>query len=132
MRKTIALTALILLILLSSCTKAQDTSSQAKTFTRITQEEAKKIMDSETDIVILDVRTQEEYDSGHIPQAILIPYDVIPQKAESILKDKNQKILVYCRSGNRSKKGSASLVEEGYTNVFEFGGISTWPYEIVK
>lgn len=93
-------------------------------------EEAKNLMDSEENYVILDVRTQEEYDQGHIPGALLIPHDAIAKQAQDILTDKNQLILVYCRSGNRSKQASASLVELGYTNVVEFGGINDWPYEI--
>lgn len=123
-------------VLLSSCSRSKDLSSiknsPSGTFTQISQEQAKKIMDTETGYVILDVRTIEEYENGHIPGAILLPYDQIPQKAESILTDKNQKILVYCRSGNRSKIGSASLVDLGYSDVLEFGGINTWPYEIER
>ncbi len=125
--KTTIIATLILLssLLFFSCSKKTENS-----YTMITQEQAKKIMDTEEGFVILDVRTLEEYESGHIPNAILLPYDEIPEKAESVLKDKNQKILVYCRSGNRSKTGSSYLVELGYTNVYEFGGINTWPYEI--
>lgn len=120
---------LFVCVLLSSCLKSKD---QSGTFMQISQEQAKKIMDTKTGYVILDVRTLEEFESGHIPGAMLLPYDQIPQKAESILTDKNQKILVYCRSGNRSKTGSSSLVKLGYTDVLEFGGINTWPYEIER
>mgnify|MGYP006344146263 CR=1 FL=1 len=96
----------------------------------ITAEEAKQIMDSEEGYVILDVRTQEEYDQGHIPNAILIPDTEIKNKAEEVLTDKNQLLLVYCRSGRRSKLASEILVELGYTNIKEFGGIIDWPYEV--
>ena len=86
-------------------------------------------MDTQTGYVILDVRTQEEYDEKHIPGAILIPDSEISEKAEGILKDKNQLILVYCRSGRRSKLAAEDLLDIGYTNIKEFGGIIDWPYE---
>ena len=97
---------------------------------KITAEEAKQIMDSEANYIILDVRTDEEYAEGHIPNAILIPDYEIEEKAETILTDKNQTILVYCRSGNRSKSASEILARLGYTDVREFGGINDWPYEV--
>lgn len=96
----------------------------------ITAEEAKQIMDSEEGYIILDVRTQEEYDQGHIPGAILIPDTEIKAKAEEVLTDKDQLLLVYCRSGRRSKLAAEALVELGYTNIKEFGGIIDWPYEV--
>ncbi len=95
----------------------------------ITAEEAKKIMDTEKDYIILDVRTQEEFDEKHIPGAVLIPDYEIADKAEDLLPDKNQLILVYCRSGRRSKLAAEELVKLGYTNIREFGGIIDWPYE---
>ena len=98
----------------------------------ITAGEAKEIMDSEEGYIILDVRTQEEYDQGHIPGAIVIPQDKIAEKAEQVLTDKNQLILVYCRSGRRSKLAAEALIELGYTNIKEFGGIIDWPYEVEK
>ena len=101
-------------------------------FKQITAHDAKKIMDSKKDIIILDVREKDEFDEGHIPNAILIPYTQIEQKAESVIPDKNKQILVYCRSGRRSKIASEALVKLGYTNVNEFGGIIDWPYEITK
>ena len=96
----------------------------------ITAEEAKQIMDSEVGYIILDVRTQEEYDQGHIPGAILIPDTEIKARAEEVLTDKEQRILVYCRSGRRSKLAAEALVDLGYTDIKEFGGIIDWPYEI--
>ncbi len=96
----------------------------------ITAAEAKKIMDSEVGYIILDVRTQEEYDESHIPGAILIPNTELEEKAEEELTDKNQLILVYCRSGRRSKMAAEILAELGYTNIREFGGIIDWPYEV--
>ena len=98
----------------------------------ITAQQAKEMMDTQSNYIILDTRTQEEYDEGHIPGAILIPYDEILQKAESVLTDKNQLILVYCRSGRRSKLASEDLVKLGYQNIREFGGIRDWPYEITQ
>ena len=99
---------------------------------QITPQEAKEIMDTEDGYVILDVRSQSEYDEKHIPGAVLIPDTDITAKAEDVLKDKNQLILVYCRSGRRSKNASSDLAKMGYTNVKEFGGINDWPYEIEK
>ena len=96
----------------------------------ITAEEAKQIMDSETGYIILDVRTQEEYNQGHIPGAIVISHEQISEKAEEVLTDKDQLILVYCRSGRRSKLAAQILAELGYTNIKEFGGILDWPYEV--
>lgn len=101
-------------------------------FLNITVEEAKKLMDSEEDRIILDVRSREEYDQGHIPGAILIPDTEIEAKAADLLPDKEQLILVYCRSGRRSKLAAQSLADLGYTNIREFGGILDWPYEVVQ
>lgn len=87
-------------------------------------------MDTEEGYIILDVRTQEEYDQGRIPGAIVISHEEIAEKAEDVLTDKEQLILVYCRSGRRSKIAAEALVELGYTNIKEFGGIIDWPYEV--
>ncbi len=89
-------------------------------------------MDSGVEHIVLDTREQDEFDEGHIPGAILIPYTEIENKAEAMLPEKDKLILVYCRSGRRSKIASQSLSELGYTNVKEFGGIIDWPYEITK
>lgn len=101
-------------------------------YEQITADEAKKIMDNGEEYILLDVREQDEFDEGHIPGSILIPYTEIDQKAEEILPDKDKQILVYCRSGRRSKIASESLARLGYTNVKEFGGIIDWPYETEK
>ena len=101
-------------------------------YDQISVAEAKALMDSESGYVIIDARTQEEYDQGHIPGAILIPEYEIADRAEKELPDKDQLILVYCRSGRRSKIAAEELVKLGYTNVKEFGGIIDWEYEIVK
>ena len=101
-------------------------------YIQITPEQAKAIMDSNEECIILDTREQYEFDEGHIPGAILIPYTEIENRAEKELPDKDALILVYCRSGRRSKIASDSLVKLGYTNVKEFGGIIDWPYDVVK
>ena len=119
---------LLAVMMLTAC--GQDTEKdQGAAYVNITAEEAKEIMDSQDDYIILDVREQYEYDEGHIPGAILIPYTQIEEKAEKILPDKDQLILVYCRSGRRSKTAAEALAELGYTNIKEFGGIIDWPYE---
>ena len=120
---------LLPLVLLSACGQTSENDREA-VYVNITAEEAKEIMDSQEGCVILDVRTQEEYDQGHIPGAVPIPNTEIEDRAEEELPDKDQLILVYCRSGNRSKKAAEILVELGYTNIKEFGGIIDWPYEV--
>ena len=102
------------------------------TYEQISGAEAKALMDSESGYIIIDARTQSEYDDGHIPGAILIPEYEIADRAEKELPDNDQLILVYCRSGRRSKIAAEELVKLGYTNVKEFGGIIDWKYEIVK
>ena len=109
-----------------------DKTGENVMYEQITSQEAKAIMDTGEDFVVLDVREQEEYDAGHIHRAILIPYTDIEQKAEAVLADKNQTVLVYCRSGRRSKIAAESLAKLGYVKVKEFGGILDWPYEIEK
>lgn len=120
---------MIALLVLTACGQDKENEQEA-VYVNITAQQAKEIMDSRNDYILLDTRTQEEYDEGHIPGAILIPYDEITQKAESILPDKSQLLLVYCRSGRRSKLASEDLVKLGYTNIKEFGGIIDWPYEV--
>ena len=124
---------LVLLIIasFSACQKSVEQTKE-ESYMNITANEAKEIMDTQSDYIILDVRTEEEFAQGHIPNAILIPDYEIESKAEQILTDKNQLILVYCRSGRRSKNASAALVSLGYTNIREFGGIIDWPYETVS
>lgn len=114
----------------SNGSNATNDSSNSSSYQQVDAETAKEIMDTEDDYVILDARTQAEYDEGHIPGAILIPHDTVATAAEDALPDKDQLILVYCRSGNRSKQASQTLVDLGYTNVVEFGGINSWPYEV--
>ena len=124
------LIALLTFILPFGCVGCSDGGSA--TYEQISGAEAKALMDSESGYIILDVREQYEYDEGHIPRAILIPYGEVANRAEKELPEKDQLILVYCRSGRRSKIAAEELVKLGYTNVKEFGGIIDWKYEIVK
>ena len=129
MKNRILRIVLLVAVLLAAC--EQDIKNdQEAVYVNITAEEAKQIMDTEEGYIILDVREQDEYDAGHIPGAILIPYTQIKDKANEMLTDKDQLILVYCRSGRRSKIAAEALAELGYTNIKEFGGIIDWPYEV--
>lgn len=129
MKKLIIL--LLAVMMFTACGQDKE-NDQGAVYVNITAEEAKAIMDTEEGYVILDVREQDEYDAGHISGAILIPYTQIEAKANEMLTDKDQLILVYCRSGRRSKLAAEALVELGYTNIKEFGGILDWPYEVEK
>ena len=137
MKKNILISAfvLVLIFVFAGCAaqKKQEPIADKRTgYVQADAEKAKSLMDSETDYVILDVRTDEEYAEGHIPNSMLIPDYELRERAENELQHKDQLLLVYCRSGNRSKTASAILVELGYTNVVEFGGIRSWPYDIEK
>ena len=146
MRKILCIISAILCIFLTACTDATSIGiiggadgptsiivaekGEKAMYEQITPEEAKKIMDSGEEYIILDTREQDEFDEGHIPGAILIPYTEIDNKAEEMLPDKDKLILVYCRSGRRSKIASESLAKLGYTNIKEFGGIIDWPWAL--
>jgi phage shock protein E len=119
---------LTILLLLVGCTRQKDNVSFSAT--KITPEKAMEMMGQ--DVVILDVRTQAEFDEGHIPNALLIPDGEIKHRAEEVLTDKDQTIIVYCRSGRRSALAAKSLIDLGYTNVYDLGGILDWTGEIVK
>ncbi len=126
MKKFIPL--LLSLLILSGCS----TQSAANGYQQISTDQAVSLMEEESGYIILDVRTSEEYNEKHIPGAVNIPNEVIGTDELSQLPDKEQLILVYCRSGNRSKQASEKLAELGYTNVKEFGGINDWPGETVS
>ena len=148
MKKALCIISVLLCILLTAC--GDDSSigiiggadgptsiivaekGEKAMYEQITAEEAKKIMDSGEEHIILDTREQDEFDEGHIPGAILIPYTEIENNAIELIPDKDKLILVYCRSGRRSKIAAESLAKLGYTNVKEFGGIIDWPYEVEK
>ena len=121
---------LIMLFVLSGCASVKEEQNKAG-YKQISQEEAKEMMGRDDGHVIVDVRRQDEYDTGHIPGAILIPNESIGHGAPEALPDYDQVILIYCRSGNRSKQASEKLAAMGYTNIYEFGGINTWTGEIV-
>ena len=122
----------MLLISLSLFGMAACSDGGANSYEQITPQQAKTIMDTESEYIIIDARTTEEFAEGHIADAILIPEYEIAARAEKELPDKDALILVYCRSGRRSKIASEELVKLGYTSVKEFGGIIDWPYEVVK
>ena len=148
MKKALCIISVLLCILLSGCGDATSIGiiggadgptsiivaekGEKAMYEQITPEEAKKIMDLGEDYIILDTREQDEFDEGHIPNAILIPYTEIENKAIELIPDKDKLILVYCRSGRRSKIAAEALSKLGYTNVKEFGGIIDWPYEVEK
>lgn len=123
-----------LLLLLTACSsggQVMDGEDMVRSYTQISQEEAKQMMEQDGTQIIVDVRTQEEYDSGHIPGAICIPNESIGTEHPEELPDLDQVILVYCRSGNRSKQAAQKLFDMGYINVYEFGGINDWTGEVV-
>ena len=118
---------LLALPFLAGCTNRQ--TSQV-TYQQITQDAAKEMMDTQ-EVIVLDVREQAEFASGHIPGAVLMPVGAITKDtAASVIPKPDSVVLVYCRSGNRSKTAAQALADLGYTNIYEFGGINTWPYEV--
>ncbi|MCR5611317.1 MAG: rhodanese-like domain-containing protein [Clostridiales bacterium] len=128
-RFAVLLTALA--VLLSGCVFVPDGDGMERSFTIISQEEAKEMMKRDDGHVVLDVRRPDEFESGHIPGAICLPNEDIGTEPPEELPDLDQIILIYCRSGNRSKQAARKLAEMGYTKVFEFGGIIDWTGEIV-
>ena len=120
---------LIMTLLLTGCAAP---ALEANTYRQITMQEAVEMMEKEENYVILDVRTHQEFAAGHIPDAIVIPNETIGTEEISQLPDKDQLIMIYCRSGNRSKQASDKLVKLGYNNIIEFGGIIDWPGETVS
>ena len=128
------LPATILSIALLGCgdSSAQPSETEKGGYRQISQEEAQKLMESESGYMILDVRTKQEFDEGHIPKAICVPNETIDTTPPSVLPDKNQMILVYCRSGRRSKEAAQKLADMGYRHVIEFGGIKDWRGAITK
>lgn len=124
--RRILVMCLVMLFVLTGC---GGKNINQNSYMQISQQEAKTMMDG-GDVVVLDVREQHEYDAGHIAGARLLPVGSIDEAgAAAVIPSKDTKVLVYCRSGNRSKTASAALVELGYTAVYEFGGINTWIYE---
>ena len=128
---TLLMAVILLLTACSSGGQVMDGEDMVRSYTQISQEEAKQMMKQDGTQIIVDVRTQEEYDSGHIPGAICIPNESIGTEQPEELPDLDQIILVYCRSGNRSKQAAQKLFDMGYINVYEFGGINDWTGEVV-
>ena len=122
------LSVFLAVILLAGCSAPKETVS----YRQISMDEAITMMEEESGYIILDVRTPEEFADKHIPGAVNIPNETIAAEDIPELPDKDQLILVYCRSGNRSKQASEKLAALGYTNVVEFGGINSWPGETVS
>ena len=126
MKKTLSFLLLVLLLITGCTSQPADLN-----YRQISSAEAAELMQQENDYIILDVRTQKEYAEGHIPDAICIPNETIGDAEITALPDKNQFILVYCRSGNRSKQAAQKLADLGYTNIVEFGGINSWTGDVV-
>ena len=120
---------LLLLLFLAGCTASNE---QENSYRQISMDEAVTMMEEESGYIILDVRTPEEFRERHIPNAINIPNETIGTEEIPDLPDKDQLILVYCRSGNRSKQASGKLAELGYTNIVEIGGINDWTGDTVS
>lgn len=134
MRRTVCMLITALSILLCGCSdkgQVMDGDGMLNSYRQISQEEAARMMEKDDGHVIVDVRRQDEYDAGHIPGAILIPNESIGDTQPEALPDLNQIILIYCRSGNRSKQAAQKLFDMGYTNIYEFGGIIDWTGEVV-
>ena len=127
MRKTGLFCAVLMFMISAGCGRP---AAENRTFQKITQEEAKERMRRDDGHLIVDVRRMDEYAEGHIPGAICIPNETITDSAPQELPDKEQILLIYCRSGNRSRQAAEKLVNLGYTNVYEFGGITEWSGEI--
>lgn len=123
----------VLLCVLMLCTGCAENGGQIEEplYSSITMEDAAVLLESENDYLILDVRTEQEYFSGHIPGAMCIPNEDIDETVVEILTDKEQVIFVYCRSGNRSKQAAEKLANLGYTNIVEIGGVKDWPGDLV-
>ena len=124
---------LFLIVSLAGCGSREEDTKNTVSYQQITAEEAKSMMEEQPDAVILDVREQDEYDAGHIPGAVLLTVGTINEEtAASVIPEKDTVVLVYCRSGNRSKTASQALADLDYSQVYEFGGIRDWPYEIER
>lgn len=134
MKRRIVLLIAAAALLLGGCSDlffVPDKTGMVRDYVRISQETAAEMMRADDGHVVVDVRTLEEYREGHIPGAVCIPNESIGEERPPELPDPDQIILVYCRSGNRSKEAAAKLFNLGYQNVYEFGGIVDWTGEFV-
>ncbi|MGD1821947.1 MAG: rhodanese-like domain-containing protein [Pleomorphochaeta sp.] len=139
-KKTLILISIIFIIILTPVfasgnqeknTNENETQIEIK-YNKISAEEAKSIFDSNNEAIIIDVRTEEEFNSSHIPNAINIPLSTIEEEVLKQYPNKDQTLYLYCRSGNRSSQAARILMNNGYYNIYDFGGIIDWPYEVVK
>jgi len=133
MKRILLMVLLATVLLATGCgvDRGSNANSEKGNVMKINAAEAKARLDTEEGIILVDVRTPEEFREGHIPGALLLPVDEILANAESVIPDKEATYFVYCRSGNRSATASAQLVEMGYLNIYDLGGINDWPYEKV-
>ncbi len=132
MKKTFLILLIIISILLAGCSSNYNNQKEIEdkvSVAKITPEEAKTRLESNNSIIIVDVRTPDEYNEEHIKGAILLPLDDISEEASTIIPDKEATYYIYCRSGNRSATAAAQLVKMGYENIYDLGGINNWPYE---
>lgn len=137
MRKIMFIILIIASLLMISCSNSDQSVEENENETEgkvimISPEEAKENLDEDSEIVLLDVRTQSEYESGHIEDAVLLPLDQLNEKASEVIPDQEKTYYVYCRSGNRSATAAQLLVDMGYENIYDLGGIIDWPYDTVK
>ena len=132
MKRVLATLITMLVMALCGYGGAASVSNGQAAYRHISSDKAQKLMETESGYIILDVRTQQEYEEGHIPKAICLPNESIGKEPPSLLPDKGQEIFVYCWSGRRSKEAAQKLADMCYTNIVEFGGIIDWHGEVVK
>ena len=137
MKKIVFIILIIASLLMISCSNSDQTVEENENKAEgkvimISPEEAKENLDEDSEIVLLDVRTPSEYESGHIEDAVLLPLDQLNEKASEVIPDQEKIYYVYCRSGNRSATAAQLLVDMGYENIYDLGGIIDWPYDTVK
>ena len=131
--RTVGIIVFMGAVMFFSCFAKENDKRSVQQFTSISMDEAAKLMETEKDFILVDVRRSDEYKAGHIPGAVLLTNETITEESASrVLKNKNQKILVYCRSGQRSRVASGKLSSMGYTNVVNIGGIMSWKGKIEK
>lgn len=129
--KNLLIAVLCICMFCSGCVVDNSNAKEEPLYSSITMEDAAVLLESENDYLLLDVRTEQEYFSGHIPGAVCIPNEDIDENVAEALPDQEQVIFVYCRSGNRSKQAAEKLANLGYTNIVEIGGVKDWPGELI-
>lgn len=129
------LSLLLTTLLISGCAEksvSKELTTVSGSYEKIDPAQAKEMLESDPTVILVDVRTKEEYETGHIPNSLLLPQENMASLVDKMLPDKEKKIIVYCRSGRRSALAANQLIEAGYKQVFDLGGILDWPYEVVK